>query len=115
MSETANDIKIAKLETQMSNIESKVDDLRADVKGIANKLDSLADLRQELSSLREAHNEHVRVTEQEMRDIRESNDKEIKEIKSRNMLKGWLYPTLSAVMGSILTFLVIEYLTSARR
>lgn len=102
--------KIVRLETQMANIESKVDELKVEVKAIANKLDSLSDLRAEIAQLREAHNEHVRITDQEMRDIRDSNEKEITEIKKRNMVKGWLYPTMSAVAGAVVTFLIIEYL-----
>lgn len=47
-----------------------------------------------------------------MADVVKSNEKEIKEIKSRNFVKGWLYPTLSAIAGSAITFLIIEYLRS---
>lgn len=109
MAETTNN-KIVRLETQMSNVETKVDEVKVEVRNMSAKLDSITDLRQELQALRDAHAEHVRITEQEIRDIRISNEKEIREIKSKNMLKGWLYPTMSAVIGSIMTFLIIEFL-----
>ncbi len=105
----ANDVKVARLETQMTNIEKKVDELGRKIDAFTTRLDIVTELRGEILALREAHTEHVKVTNQEMEDIRRSNEKEIQEIKSRNMLKGWLYPTLSAITGSIITFLVFEY------
>jgi len=41
--------------------------------------------------------------------IRESNDKFLKLENSNNFWK-WFSPTLAAVLGSILTFLLIQYL-----
>ncbi len=108
----ANDVKVARLETQMSNIEKKVDELGRKIDAFTTRLDIVTELRGEILALRESHTEHVKVTNQEMLDIRTSNEREIQEIKSRNILKGWLYPTMSAVVGSVITFLVIEYLRS---
>jgi chromosome segregation ATPase len=111
MTET-NDIKVARLETQMANIEKKVDELGKKIDAFATRLDIVTELRGEILALRETHNEHVKSMNQEMENIRASNEKEIQEIKSRNILKGWLYPTLSAIAGSVVTFLILEYLKS---
>ncbi len=104
--------KIVRLETQMANVDEKIDRMTVKIDRIESKLDIISDLRQEMQSLKDAHKEHVRYTDEKMADIVKSNEKEIREIKSRNFIKGWLYPTLSAIVGSAITFLIIEYLRS---
>lgn len=104
--------KIVRLETQMANVNDKIDKLTVKIDLIDSKLDSISDLRQEMQAMRDAHNEHVRYTEDRMKAIVAGNEKEINEIKSRNFTKGWLYPTLSAIAGSAITFLLIEYIKS---
>lgn len=96
----------------MANVNDKIDKLTVKIDLIDSKLDSISDLRQEMQSLKDAHKEHVRYTDEKMKVIVESNDREIREIKRRNFIKGWLYPTLSAIAGSVITFLIIEYLRS---
>lgn len=104
--------KIVRLETQMANVDEKIDRLTIKIDSIDSKLDSISDLRQEMQVIKDAHYEHVKRTDEKMRSIVESNEKEIREIKRRNFIKGWLYPTLSAIAGSAITFLIIEYLRS---
>ena len=111
MAEDTN-TKVVRLETQMANVDEKIDKITVKIDRIESKLDTISDLRQEMQSLKDAHSEHVRYTDQKMRDIVDTNNKEIKEIKGRNFTKGWLYPTLSAIVGSSITFLIIEYLRS---
>jgi len=37
---------------------------------------------------------------------------EIHEIKNRNSLMGWLYPTMSAAFSALFTYLIIEFFKS---
>lgn len=85
-------VKIVRLETQMSNVEQKIDKLDVKVERVITKIDHFTNLQTEVGILKE----------------------EIDELKRKTFRNAWLYPTMSAVAGAILTFLIIEYLTKMR-
>lgn len=85
-------MKIVRLETNMANVGQKVDELKLSIHEISIKIDVLSQI-------------HIKVEELE---------KEIKDIKSRNSLKAWLYPLLSYGAGAIITYLVMSYLNKLR-
>lgn len=82
-------------EPKASNINNdliiyRLDEIKGELveikKGYVTKAES-AELRNEIKQLRE----------------------EIHEIKSRNNLIGWLYPTASAAFAALFTYLIIEF------
>lgn len=83
MAETAT-AKIVRLETQMSNIEQKVDELRNTSAQIINKIDNLSRLHDRVDQL----------------------EKEIMDIQKRQNFQKWLFPTMSALAGGLFLWLV---------
>lgn len=80
--------KIVRLETQMKNVEQKVDELKLDIHGISLKLDSITRLNDKVDQL----------------------EQEILEVKKRQNIKQWLFPTMSAAVSGLIVYLIIEYL-----
>ncbi len=44
--------------------------------------------------------------------LREETNTEINRIKNAQTFAKWFYPSMSAILGSVMTFLIIEYLKS---
>lgn len=84
----SNTIKITRLETQMADVSTQVSKLDIKVERILTKLDDISDLKNKIENL-----EHDIVT-----------------LKSKTFRNGWVFPTLSAIAGSVMTFLIIEFL-----
>lgn len=53
-------------------------------------------------------------TKVEFDDFKELVDKRLKHLEDQDRLWKWLAPSLSAIFASIVTFLVIEYLTKLK-
>lgn len=84
--------RMAVLETNMKNLDEKVTAIQVDIKSIMLTLSTQASLKTEIENLK-----------RQIADLR----------KSSNLWK-WLAPTLTgivaALFGSVLTFLIINYL-----
>ena len=78
--------KVVRLETQMTTVEQKIDDIKIQIKEVSSKIDNLSFTQSKVKELEKDFIEFI---------------------------KGWLYPTLSAVLSATVTFLLINYLTRA--
>lgn len=85
-------IKVAKLEQKMTDVSSQVSKLDIKVDRVLSKLDNLTELRNEIDLLKQ----------------------ELSTLKKKTFRNGWVFPTLSAVAGSVLTFLIISYFATNR-
>jgi predicted nucleic acid-binding Zn-ribbon protein len=83
----SSELKIKGLETQMIYQASETAEIKAIVKDIQIKMASITDLHAEIGNLKD----------------------EVTELKQKRILEKWLFPTLSAAVGSAFTFLLIEY------
>lgn len=86
----SNTIKITRLETQMADVSTQVSKLDIKVERVLTKLDDISDLKNKIENL-----EHDMVG-----------------LKAKTFRNGWVFPTLSAIAGSVMTFLIIEFLRS---
>lgn len=84
--------KIVKLEVQMADVSAQVSKLDVKVERVLTKLDDISNLKNEIENLKE----------------------EVTTLKAKTFRNGWIFPSLSAILGSILTFLIIEYLRGGR-
>lgn len=75
--------KIAVLEAQMDNIQKNIAEIRSDVKEIKNSLLPVSD-----------------------------HEKRISILEKRENLAKWLNPTISAILSSVMTYLVIHYINN---
>lgn len=97
MAETTNQ-KIVRLETQMQNVSSEVSEIKAGVASLIVKVDGLILAQTEITALKGKI---------------EGLEVEINSLKGKTFRNGWVFPTLAAVAGSVLTFLIISYLQNA--
>ena len=72
----------------MADVSTQVSKLDMKVERVLNKLDDISDLKNKIENL----------------------ESDIVALKSKTFRNGWVFPTLSAIAGSVLTFLIIEFL-----
>lgn len=89
MTDSTNN-KVIKLEVQMANVVSEIAEVKALVKEVSQKIDHYGLLDNEVASLKH----------------------EISELKKKTFRNGWVFPTLSAVFSSIVTLLILFYLSN---
>ena len=89
MTETTTN-KVVRLEVQMSNVVAEIAEVKALVKEVIVKVDRYGTLESEIMALKV----------------------EIKALHQKTFRNGWVFPTLAAVAGSVLTFLIISFFTS---
>jgi hypothetical protein len=94
-------VKIGQLETQMDNIEKKVDqgfsELKASISALSDKVDVVSELKNDIANIKTNDIVALRT--------------EIALLKKSRGLLNWVVPTIGAAMGSVMTFLVISYLS----
>ncbi len=83
--------KIARLDSKMQSVEKEVTAIRVKVDKLLERMDVYVRLDDRL----------------------QAQQKEIADLKKQVGIWRWLSPTLAAVAGSILTFLIIEYLRNS--
>lgn len=91
MAETVTE-KVVRLETQMTDTKVQLNRVETKVDTLINKLDALTLVQTEVATIRI----------------------ELNDLKKSRVVTGWLYPTLSAVAGGIITALLIIALTKQR-
>lgn len=91
--------KIAVINTNISFIQKDISEIKASVKELAG-----------VYVTREALIEVAKQTEERFRLLEEA----ILEIKKSGNLWKFLSPTLAAIAGSVMTFLIIQYLTNLK-
>lgn len=84
--------RLAVLETKLTDLDNKMSDVYAEVKAISMTLAAQG-------------TEYIKL-KAEMKVL----EKRVEEQLNHSHFWRWFAPTLSAVMGSIVTFLIIEYL-----
>lgn len=86
--------EIVSMQIQMLDIQKDIGEIKSDIKSILANLAATSTQNAILSN--------------EIDDLQ----KTVTELKKKSGLWGWLGPTLAAVAGSILTFLLISYIQS---
>lgn len=84
--------RLAILETHMTDQDQKLNDIQSDIREIKISLNIQADLKHEISDLKE----------------------ELITLKKMAWFWRWLSPTLAAAFGSVLTILIISYIDKLR-
>lgn len=85
-------IKITRLEEQMTHVVTEIVEVKTLIKGLIDKIDQLSSLQNEVKVLRD----------------------EVDALKRRGVIFGFLFPTMGAAAGSILTVLILSYLDKLR-
>ena len=92
MKERTENERMAVLETTVKNMDKRITEIQADIKSIIATLAQQPTLEAEIETLK----------------------KEIQELKASTNMWKFLSPTFAAIMGSVLTFLIIQYISLAR-
>lgn len=90
MANESTEIKLAVLETNVSNLDKKVTAIQADVKAIIDTLSKQQGIEAEIITLKA----------------------ELLAMRNSSNLWKWLSPTLTAIMTALVTFLLIQYITN---
>lgn len=89
MKNPTEETQIALVQKDISNIQKDVNEIKITLKELSSSFVT-----------KETFSEHIK-----------ENDDNFKNIEEKHELWKWLSPSLAAVLGSIMTFLIIQYLT----
>lgn len=76
----------------------------------------LASFKREYVTKAESHELRMEIKQlqTDLSEYRDGNAKEIEALKNRNNFLSWAYPTLTAVITAVLTYLIIEYFKNVK-
>jgi chromosome segregation ATPase len=92
--------RLAILENNMTEIKQEISDIKSEIKGLSKQIELVLTAKLQ---------EHV-----EFKARLDLLEKQNMKFEQQSNLWKWLSPTLAAVAGSIITFLVISYLQHAK-
>lgn len=92
MRENTDNERMAVLETTVKGMDKRITEIQSDIKSIIKTLAQQSTLENQIEILKQ----------------------EIEELKSSNNTWKVLSPTFAAILGSVLTFLIIEYISQVR-
>ena len=92
--------RIALVEQNMTELKQDMSEIKTDVKSLSKQIESLFSMK---------ISDHVEIKTE----IKSLQEKQLK-LEGQSNLWRWLSPTLSAVLGAVVTFLLMFYLQNAK-